>query len=90
MMDIKWWVFALVGAVVVFMVINRSVTQPLYWIWQGFLYSAIGGLVLFLINLVGQYVHFHIPINPVTAIVAGMLGAPGVLYLVAVKLIFVA
>lgn len=60
MMDIKWWVFALVGAVVVFMVINRSVTQPLYWIWQGFLYSAIGGLVLFLINLVGQYVHFHI------------------------------
>ncbi|MFC7440244.1 pro-sigmaK processing inhibitor BofA family protein [Laceyella putida] len=89
MLEIKWWGLALVGAVMVFMLINRSVTKPLYWIWRGFLYSAIGGLVLFLINLVGQFAHFHIPINPVTAFAAGILGAPGVFYLVVVKLIFI-
>lgn len=85
----KWWGLALIGAVMVFMLINRSVTKPLVWIWRGFLYCAIGGLVLFIINLIGQTAHFHIPINPVTALITGLLGIPGVFYLVLAKLLFI-
>jgi inhibitor of the pro-sigma K processing machinery len=67
----------------------RSFTRPLKWIWYGFVYAAIGAVVLFVINLLGQYVNLHIPINPVTALIAGLLGAPGVLYLACVQWIWI-
>ncbi|MBA4496136.1 pro-sigmaK processing inhibitor BofA family protein [Paenactinomyces guangxiensis] len=83
----KWWLITGLGGILFFMAINRSVRQPLKWIWYGLLYTAVGGIVLFIINLFGQYIHFHIPINPVTALIAGVLGIPGLLYLVVVKLV---
>ncbi|SEM85932.1 pro-sigmaK processing inhibitor BofA family protein [Lihuaxuella thermophila] len=89
MSEIKWWVGAGIAGILFFMVMNRSVTQPLKWIWYGLLYSAVGGIVLFIVNLLGQYVHFHLPINPVTALITGWLGIPGLFYLIVVKLVFI-
>ncbi len=39
----------------------------------------IGGIMLFLLNLVGGFFSFGIAINPITALVAGLLGIPGVI-----------
>lgn len=47
----------------------------------------IGGLVLFLINLVGGIFKVTIAINPWTALIAGFLGLPGVVLLLILKLI---
>jgi inhibitor of the pro-sigma K processing machinery len=80
------WLIAGGAGILLFMALNRSVMKPLRWIWLGMVYTAAGGLVLFLLNLVGQLFHFHIPINPVTAMITGVMGVPGVLYLIAVKL----
>lgn len=82
MMDLKWWIVIAIGGVILFMLISRSVTQPLRWLWLGLLYSALGAIVLFLLNLAGQYFHFEIPINPLTAIIAGLVGIPGIVYLI--------
>jgi inhibitor of the pro-sigma K processing machinery len=89
MLEMKWWIGAGIAGILFFMVMNRSITQPLKWVWYGLLYSAVGGIVLFIVNLLGQYVHFHIPINPVTALITGLLGIPGLLYLILVKVVFV-
>lgn len=88
MIELKWWTLVVVAGIVLFMMMNRSIKQPLKWIWKGLLYSAIGALVLFIVNLLGQLVDFQIPINPVTAMITGILGLPGILYLVAVQLLF--
>ena len=37
----------------------------------------IGGLLLWLVNLVGSFFGVTIPINPITALAAGFLGVPG-------------
>lgn len=41
----------------------------------------IGGLLLWLVNLVGGFFSVMIPINPITALAAGFLGVPGVILL---------
>lgn len=42
----------------------------------------IGAGALALINLIGQWVHLAMPINPYTATFVGYLGLPGVLTLI--------
>lgn len=88
MLEMKWWLLAGIVGILFFMLMNRSLKQPLLWIWYGLLHTAVGGIVLFVINLIGQYVNFHIAINPVTALITGLLGLPGLMYLVAVKMFF--
>lgn len=39
--------------------------------------AAIGYLVLWTLNLVGIAAGYHLPLNPITAAVAGVLGLPG-------------
>jgi inhibitor of the pro-sigma K processing machinery len=81
----KWWfIIGLVG-IVFFMIMNRSIKQPLKWMGYSILYTIVGAIVLFIINLLGQYIQLHIPINPITALITGGLGLPGILCLIAVK-----
>lgn len=47
--------------------------------------SVLGGLVIWAINLFGGWMGFHLGLNPVSAAVAGMLGAPGVVGLAVIR-----
>lgn len=47
----------------------------------------IGGILLIIVNLIGEFVNFSIGLNPINAIVVGFLGIPGVLLLIVFKLI---
>ncbi|PTX53090.1 inhibitor of the pro-sigma K processing machinery [Melghirimyces profundicolus] len=85
-MEIQWWMMAALGGVVLFMLISKSVIKPLRWVWYSLLYTAVGALVLFLLNLAGEWVDFRLPINPVTSFVTGVLGLPGLVCLVVIKL----
>jgi inhibitor of the pro-sigma K processing machinery len=85
----SWWLAGGVGGLLVLMVVSRSLLQPLYWLWYGILYTCIGALILFVLNLAGEWIDFRLPINPVTAFIAGALGLPGVACLIVVKLFLV-
>ena len=50
--------------------------------------SVLGGLLIFIINLIGNTFNFHIGLNIVTALVIGILGVPGVVLLVVLKIFF--
>ena len=45
-------------------------------------------MALFLINLLGAKVGVNIGINPLTALIAGFLGLPGIVMLVLLQYIF--
>ncbi|MGI6575878.1 MAG: pro-sigmaK processing inhibitor BofA family protein [bacterium] len=45
----------------------------------------IGGVLLWLVNLVGGFFSIFIPINPITALAAGFLGVPGVVLLLLLR-----
>lgn len=49
--------------------------------------SVLGGLAIFVINIIGSNFGFHIGLNFFTSIVVGILGLPGVVCLIVVKLL---
>ena len=49
--------------------------------------SILGGVVIFIINLIGANFGFHIGLNIFTSILVGLLGIPGVVCLIVVKLL---
>jgi inhibitor of the pro-sigma K processing machinery len=49
--------------------------------------SLVGGLALWVVNLVGGLVGFHIGLNPFSAAVVGVLGVPGLLGLSLLRVI---
>ena len=60
---------------------------PLKKVLKLVLNSVIGGVVIFIINLVGSNFGFHIGLNVFTSIVVGILGLPGAIILIIVKLL---
>ena len=49
--------------------------------------SILGGVAIFLINLIGGIWSFHIGLNIFTSILVGLLGLPGVVCLIIIKLL---
>ena len=49
--------------------------------------SILGGITIFLINLVGASFGFHIGLNIFTSMLVGLLGLPGAVCLVIIKLL---
>ena len=43
--------------------------------------SILGGIFLLVFNLIGEFWQMHIPLNPISAIIVGILGLPGVILL---------
>ena len=49
--------------------------------------SILGGILIYIINLIGMNFGFHIGLNLVTATTVGVLGVPGAILLVILKII---
>ncbi len=60
---------------------------PLKFIFKLIINGILGGILLFLLNLIGGIFSVTIAINPITAVVAGYFGVPGIILLLALKLI---
>ncbi len=60
---------------------------PLKYLWKLILNGILGGLLLVVINLIGGLFGVTIAINPVTALISGFLGIPGVALLFLLQII---
>lgn len=69
-------------------IIGRSLAAPFKFIGKVVLNLVLGGVILVFINYIGQYIHFHIPFNAITALTAGFLGIPGVVLLIVLTRLF--
>ena len=47
----------------------------------------IGGIILFALNYVGKFIGLSIAINPVTALIVGFLGVPGIILILLLQMI---
>lgn len=65
--------------------IGRVFFMPIRLIFKLLYNGIIGGLILWGLNFIGAYFGYTIAINPVTAVVVGFLGLPGVILLVLFK-----
>lgn len=79
---------AYILAATIALIVCRIFIKPLKGIFILVLNSLLGGLGLYIFNLIFASFGFAIGLNPVTAAVCGMLGLPGLVLLILVKLLF--
>ena len=58
---------------------------PIKTILKLILNSILGGIIIYIINLIGVAFNFHIGLNIITAIFVGILGIPGAIILIILK-----
>lgn len=66
---------------------GRVFAVPLAKILKLILNSILGAILIWFINLIGASFQFHIGINMITAILVGILGLPGAILLVVLKML---
>lgn len=76
-MNIEMVIYGLVGLALLFLIIKL-----LKWPIKILINGIVGILLLYLTNYIGGFFNFYIAINPVTALIAGFLGIPGVIFLI--------
>lgn len=74
----------IVGIIIVF-AFGKALKVPLKFAIKLLINGIIGGIVILLINLLGQYFEFHISLNVFSALIVGTLGLPGVILLIILK-----
>lgn len=83
-MNISVMVSYLVGMLVLYLG-ARLLLVPLRVVTKLLVNGIVGGILLALFNLGGSYWGLYLAINPLTAMIAGLLGIPGVFLLVALR-----
>ncbi len=83
-MDLSVVIAYLLGLVILYF-LARLLLIPLKVIARLIINGIIGGLMLAVFNLVGGYFGLYLAINPVTVLVAGLMGIPGVVLLIAIR-----
>ena len=79
-------VIVYLACIIFLFLIGRFFIIPLKTIGKIIGNSILGGILIFIVNLIGGLFGFHIGLNIGTAIVTGILGIPGVILLILLKI----
>ena len=77
MISLDMIVYALVGLALLFLIIKL-----LKWPLKILINGILGIILLYISNIVGSYIGFVLPINAISALIAGFLGIPGIIFLI--------
>lgn len=78
-------ILAYVFGIVLIYLLGRMFLMPIKLIFRLIYNALIGGAMLWVLNYAGAYIGFNIAVNPITALIAGFLGLPGVVLLIIFK-----
>ena len=82
-------IIAFIACLFFLFIIGKIFIVPLKTIFKFILNSIIGGLIIYLINFIGGYFGFHIGLNIITSVFVGLLGIPGAVVVILIKLLLV-
>ncbi|MEG2348679.1 MAG: pro-sigmaK processing inhibitor BofA family protein [Clostridia bacterium] len=74
--------------IIAILILTKILSWPLKKVFRLLLNIAIGLFMILLVNCLGTKIGLHIPFNNITAIVTGVLGMPGVFFLIVLNYIF--
>ena len=75
-------IIAYVVGLVLLYILCKIFIRPIRWLFKIVLNGIIGGLILAAINFIGGFAGLHIIINPLSALITGLLGVPGVVLII--------
>jgi len=73
---------------IVMLVVVTLFKKPVKFILKLVVNTFLGGLALMLLNTFGSAINLSIGVNPITAFTCGVLGLPGFVLLIIIKLLF--
>lgn len=68
-------------------IIGKIFIIPLKIIFKFIINSVLGAVIILFINFIGGFLGFHIGLNLITSIFVGILGIPGAIVIVLIKLL---
>ena len=69
-------------AIILLIFLVKIFAWPLKIVGKLILNGLLGVMLLLLVNFVGKHFNFYININIATSLIAGLLGVPGVIFLI--------
>lgn len=66
----------------------RMLVVPVKLVLKVFFNSILGALILVIINTISSYTGVFIGVNPVSSLVIGLLGVPGLILLIILQTVF--
>jgi inhibitor of the pro-sigma K processing machinery len=76
-------IFLAIGAVYL---LGMLLVLPIKLIVRLVINGVVGAVILILFNILGNYIGVTIGVNPITALIAGFLGIPGVLLMIFIRI----
>lgn len=80
-------IIAYVACLFFLFIFGKLFIVPIKTILKLIINSILGGVLIFIINIIGATFNFHIGLNIITSIFVGILGIPGAIVIVIIKLI---
>lgn len=80
-------ILAYLSGIIIVFLLGRLFIVPIKKILKVLLNSILGGVLIFIINFIGGIWNFHIGLNIITAMFVGLLGIPGSIVLIFLKLL---
>ena len=80
-------IITFIGCIVFLVILGKIFVLPFRSILRLIGNSIMGGLIIYIINLIGGLWGFHIGLNLITSIFVGILGIPGAVLLIILKFI---
>lgn len=80
-------IIAYIACIFFLFIFGKVFIVPIKTILKLVINSILGGLLIFIINLIGNAFGFHIGLNLVTSIFIGLLGIPGAIVIIVIKLL---
>lgn len=81
------FILMVAGIVLVCVLLLKILTEPIKLVFKLLINAGLGFIILFIVNFFGGFFDFSLGISFMNALVAGVLGVPGVIILVLIKLL---
>lgn len=80
------FILMIAGIVVVCILLLKLLAKPIKLIFKLLINAGLGFIILFIVNFFGGFFDFSLGVSFINALVAGVLGVPGVIILILLKL----
>ncbi len=80
-------ILIVIGCALAIFIVGKIFLFPIKKILKLVFNTVTGGAIIYIINLVGANFGLHIGLNIITSLVVGILGIPGAILLIVLKLI---
>ena len=80
-------VITFIACIIILFILGKIFVWPFKSILKLIFNSILGGILIYIINVIGMNFNFHIGLNLLTSVLVGLLGVPGAVLLIILKII---